>query len=279
MTISLTEKPESRAYGSDGSVTLVYNYRGAGADTVLAFATLLASLPTTFEGKTREPNPQMETVDVDTKEGTGNYIATCRYLPVEKQRQTAGEVTVRIGTAGGSRRITQAYAHITDYPAGAPNHKGAIGVTKDGAEGCDVADPVVSMTVLRRYTPDTLPATAAMMALRGRVNSDSVTIKDTRKNRTWTCAAGELLCVGVEEGLKADDGLVDVTFQFEASPNQTGLTIGDITEIAKKGHEHLWCEYFDSLDGNGKKTSTPLYAHVDQVYPTAAMNGLGLNGT
>jgi hypothetical protein len=281
MAGTLSERNESRSYGSDGSATLVYNWRGAGSDAAAAYTALLAALPATFDGKTRETAPQMDPVVIDTVGGTGDYLVTCRYMPVTSQPQAAAEITVRIATQSRNQHITQAYAHVASYPASPtpPDHKGAIGVTKDGVDGCDVDDPEIAITVMRRYTLTTLPATATLMALRGKVNSDTVSIKDTRKNRTWSLAGGELRCTGVEEGLLAADGLVDVAFQFVASENKTGLTIGTITDVAKKGHEYLWVEYLDSIDAGGRKICTPLYAHVEQVYPTTAMSGLGLGGT
>lgn len=275
---TLTEKPESRAYNTDGSITLVYNYRDAGSDTAAAYAALIAALPETSDDMVREPFPTMAPIYVDESAGDGDYEVTCRYLPVEKQRQASGEIQVRISTVSASKHITQAYAHIASYGTNPPNHKGAIGVTKDGPQGTDVQDPLIAMTVLRRYPVASLPATSTLTALRGKVNEDQVTITDTRKDRTWTVPVGELLCEGFEEGLLASDGLVDVTYNFLASPNLTDLTVGDLTGIAKKGHEHLWIEYAEKRDGTGNRIAVPQFAHVDQIYPTTNMNGLGLGG-
>jgi hypothetical protein len=41
----------------------------------------------------------------------------------------------------------------------------------------------------------------------------------------------------------------EITFSFAASPNATGLTVGDITGIEpKKGWEYLWVRYADAED-------------------------------
>lgn len=285
---TLNERFDSREYGTDGSITLIYDYRDAGSDTDAAYDALLVSLPaafTTYAGKLamRESHPSMEPVYVDSDEGLGDYLVRVRYVAPEVARLAEEEVTVRISTQGGTKHITQAYAHIADYlaagwPGGAPDTQGALNATKDGVEGVDVSDPAVVMVITRRYELANLPTTAVLMALRGNVNSDEVTIKDTRKNRTWVMPAGELLCEGVDEGTLDDDGLVTVTYQMAASPNMTGITIGDIVDIDKKGWEHLWVDYYDYVDGDGFMVSEPFSAHVDQVYPTVAMDGLGLDG-
>ncbi len=285
---TLNERMESRQYGSDGSITLVYDYRDAGTDTDTAYDALLASLPSmsaTYGGKlaVREAHPSMDPVFVDTETNTGHYLVRCRYAAPEIARLAEEEVTVRIGTAGGTRHITQAYAHIEDYldpswPGDPPNSGGVLNATNDGPEGTDVVDPPVLMMITRRYKPENLPATATLTALRGMVNSDEVTIKDTRKDRTWIAAAGELLCEGFEEGTLDDDGLVTVTFQMAASPNQTDLTVGNITGIDKLGWEYLWVRYIDIPDEDGYLVAEAFSVHIEQIYPTTAMDELGLDG-
>jgi len=280
MAPALTERMSSRAYGTDGSLSLIYDYRDGGSDAAVAYVAATALLPGTVDSRSRVGYVGFDPVFVDTENDDGHYTVTARYVPAgsDEDRQAEGEVVVRIGTVGRTTHITTAYDHIEDYPAAAPDHLGSIGVTDDGVEGVDVSDPMIIISVTRRYLAASLPATATMLGLRGKVNSDVVTIKDTRKNRTWTIAAGELLCEGVSEGTLDDDGLVTVQFEFSASQNQASMTVGGITTIVKKGWEHVWVEY-QTIGIAIPKIVTPKYAHVEQIYPTTAMDGLGMDGT
>ena len=64
-------------------------------------------------------------------------------------------------------------------------------------------------------------------------------------------AAGECLFLGAS-GSKpgADDW--EITFRFAASPNRTGITVGDIAGISKKGWEYLWVRCADAEDSTAK---------------------------
>ena len=286
---TLNERSESREYGADGSITLVYDYRDAGTDTNAAYDALLATLPEkaqTYDGKQalRESHPSMDAVYVDTVSDRGDYLVRCRYAPPETARLAEEEVTVRISSQGGSRHITQSYSTPHRYldpgwPGEAPNYYGAIGVVRgEPPAGTDVSDPIEVMVITRRFTVANLPLTGTLIAITGKVNSDEVTIKDTRKNRTWIAAAGELRCDGFDEGTLDDDGLVTVTFNMALSPNLTEITIGDIADIEKLGHDYLWVDYWTEIDGNGYQISWPFSVYVENVYVRAAMNGLDLDG-
>ncbi|MBC7077795.1 MAG: hypothetical protein H5T92_05745 [Synergistales bacterium] len=59
----------------------------------------------------------------------------------------------------------------------------------------------------------------------------------------------------------------EITFRFAASPNATGLTVGEITGIAKKGWEYLWVRYADDVDDDAKVlVKRPIAVYVEQVY-------------
>jgi len=59
----------------------------------------------------------------------------------------------------------------------------------------------------------------------------------------------------------------EITHRFSASPNKTGLTIGDITGIEKKGWEYLWVRYADAEDTAAKTlVKKPAAVYVEKVY-------------
>ncbi|MFN8730574.1 MAG: hypothetical protein ACK5Z4_12025, partial [Planctomyces sp.] len=92
-------------------------------------------------------------------------------------------------------------------------------------------------------------------------------------------AAGEVLFLGAT-GSKRGDGPDDnweITFRFAASPNQTGLSVGSITGISKKGWEYLWVRYADAEDsGSGAIIKKPIAAYVERVYDQANFGALGI---
>lgn len=69
----------------------------------------------------------------------------------------------------------------------------------------------------------------------------------------------------------------DITFKFAQRSNQTGLEIGDLTGIAKKGWEYLWVRYEDVEDGTANAiVKRPKYVYVEQVYNSGDFSGLGV---
>jgi hypothetical protein len=57
----------------------------------------------------------------------------------------------------------------------------------------------------------------------------------------------------------------------------TGLAVGPITGIAKKGWEYLWVRYADVEDTGAKMlVKRPIAAYVEQVYEYANFAGLGI---
>ena len=55
----------------------------------------------------------------------------------------------------------------------------------------------------------------------------------------------------------------------------TGLQVGDITGIDKKGWEYLWVRYADAEDQN-VLVKRPIAAYVEQVYESGNFALLGI---
>lgn len=174
-------------------------------------------------------------------------------------------------TGGGIQRITNSLLTRARYaPPGktAPDCKGAIGVTADGVEGVDIVVPVYQFSETH-FKPDSFVTPAykgVLFALTGKVNSAPF--------RNF--AAGEVLFLGAS-GAKRAAGDWEITFRFAASPNMTGLTVGDITGIAKYGWDYLWVRYADELDVPASAlVKRPVAAYVEQVYQTGNFAELGI---
>ncbi|MEO0513610.1 MAG: hypothetical protein AAF108_12090 [Planctomycetota bacterium] len=109
----------------------------------------------------------------------------------------------------------------------------------------------------------------ALFSLTGKVNSGGF--------RGF--AAGEVLflgATGARRGTGPDDDW-EITFRFAASPNVTGLSVGSINGIAKKGWEYLWVRYADQEDTSANTiVKRPVAAYVERVYDQGNFGGLGI---
>ena len=100
-------------------------------------------------------------------------------------------------------------------------------------------------------------------------------------------AAGECLFLGASGTLHgtestsgggtSEDGDWEITYRFAASPNKTGITIGSITGIAKKGWEYLWVRYADVEDTTAMViVKKPVSVYVEKVYDDGDFAALGI---
>ncbi len=107
---------------------------------------------------------------------------------------------------------------------------------------------------------------AILFALTGRLNAASF--------RGF--AAGEVLFLGAS-GSKRGEEDWEITFRFAASPNVSGLSVGNITGIAKRGWDYLWVRYVDVEDTAAKAiVKRPVAAYVERVYYDGDYSALGI---
>lgn len=174
-------------------------------------------------------------------------------------------------TGGGTSRITQSKETVGSYAASgtAPDFKGAIGVSDKSIEGCEIFTPVYKWT--EKFTVDSALVDGAYKAtvfgLTGKTN-----------NATFRgFSIGEVLFEGCQGSKNGYFGAWELTYKFSASPNVTGLTIGSITGIAKKGWEYLWVRYdeFEDTVANAL-VRRPAAVYVERVYDSGSFAGLGI---
>lgn len=269
MPITLTERIDSRriTLGENPSADLVYILAGT-SDDATAIALVESSAPPTYQGLYRQ-SIQLEPEWVDAASGDGRWIVTVRYglWPQPKQ----GESVYSFDTTGGTQHITQSIATVQRYaPPGktAPDFKGAIGVTPENVEGVDITIPACTFaeTHYLAATSVTLAYRVALFRLTGKVNN--ATFKG--------CAAGECLFLGATGSKRGADDW-EITYRFAVSPNRTGITVGEITGIDKKGWEYLWVRYQNAEDGTARAiVKKPLAAYVEKVYEEADFSALGI---
>ena len=268
MTVVFHELASSRTHetGSSGSRELRY-LAVAGDDDIEVRTEAQIQLPTSYDGLGNR-RIRVEPIDVSSGlwEVTSTYRATEDPPPPE-----VGESSFSFEIGTTSSHITQSKGTVGGYaPAGTPtmpDFEGAIGVTPDGVDGCDILIPEARFSETH-YLSDAFVTASYRRLLRtltGKVNDASF-----RGH-----AAGEVLFLGARGGKRASDDVWEVTFSFATSDNATGLTVGSITGIAKDGWEYLWVLYEPAVDAN-RIVLQPAFAYVEEVYDSANFASLGI---
>jgi hypothetical protein len=267
LPVTVEEKFDSRTVstGQNASAELRYNVRGT-SDDAQARAALRDQTPISFD--LYNDGVYLLIRDSLTVQPVGNDLweGIVRYA-VGPQPEDA---VFAFDTGGGTQHITQSLATNRYAPAGqtAPNFQGAIGVTADGVEGVDITVPVYQFSETHYFANELItPAyKLALFALTGKVSSVGFR----------GLAVGECLFLGAA-GAKRGLGDWEITYRFAGSPNVSGLVIGGITGISKKGWEYLWVRYADAQDTAAKALiKKPIAVYVEQVYPYADFSLLGI---
>lgn len=248
----------------DGNDTAVLKCAVLGStDPIVAEAYAIAQdiFPETYNLNKRLESYSWEEIN----EGflfTGNY--SYNRLEIDEWR-------LSIDTSGGSIRMTTSLDTTSYAPTDrtAPDFSGGINVIDSKPKGVDRVIPAMKLTVTYRLERPANPFAFAAVAsgLTGTVNNAGLLGHD----------AGELLFLGANGDFGSD---VDPQLQFTwvASKN-ADLTIGDIADVAKDGHEFLWILYEEETAGTGEDkylVSKPRACYVEKIYELADHSLLGL---
>ena len=267
--MSITTEEKFGRVLSNASAELTYIVRGTDSD-VDARSELMSVAPTWHDGLKRD--------DIEVEEiASGMWLCVVRYTSPQSAEPEAGESSFSFETRGGSQHITQSLATVSSYAApgfpgaGAPDFHGAVGVTADGVDGVDITVPIYTFSETH-YLPSADVTNAykgTLFNLTGSVNSGSFK----------GLAAGECLFLGAAGSMRSTSGggVWEISFAFAGSPNVTGLNIGSIAGVAKKGWEYLWVRYQEAEDTDAKMLiQKPLAAYVEQVYRYGNFSLLGI---
>jgi len=138
----------------------------------------------------------------------------------------------------------------------APWTGGAINITKDGIEGADIPSAQSKFTLTLYLDTVTPTQRLQLEAITQHVNAVSFEGR----------AVGE---VRFENFTINNQGRqnYELRMNFIREPNLTGLQVGGIKNIAKKGHELLWVYYQEYLDEiSHTMLKRPVYAYVERVF-------------
>ena len=264
---TLSETIESREWvtGPKPSVTMHYILSGT-PDDLTAKSMLLANTPTLYDGLVRD-ECTLEPIIVDTVSDRGSWKCTVKYIsPDDVPPEPGAEPLFSFDTGGGTQHVTQSLSTIARYPPEAPNFKGAIGVTHESVEGVDITVPVYNFSETHYFSTISPSYRSALFFLTGKVNNASFK----------GMAAGECLFLGASGSQRGSEKW-EINFRFAGSPNRTGIQIGAITGIAKKGWEYLWVRYADEADATAHAlVKKPVGVYIERVYEEGNFSSLGI---
>lgn len=281
MPIVVEERVKSRRFIKNEAIELLYWMRGTddpdlAMEALLSDATGATGAPPTMLAMNRG-NP-----DIEYKGGLLWY-AKVRYVPgrpirLRRAEPETGDYAFEFSAGGRTQHITQSLETIslTVTAGGTPsNLKGAIGLSLDKKtlDGVDIQTAHFSFASTLYVDVDDM-TTNYMEDLRGvvnHVNNAQFSIDVSGVNLTF--AAGELYLASVTGRIRSGGDDWELRFNFQSSPNRTGITVGDMTGISKKGFEYLWVRYTNVVDAN-LLIPQPYSARVERVYETATFTDL-----
>ena len=202
--------------------------------------------------------------------GKGHWRGTVNYAASEPEEN---EAVVNFDVASETQHISQSLQTVGQFVTDtgtAADYKGAIGVEGDEVKGCDIVAPRLSFgwTVYKPKEIITVAYVKSLASMVGRTNASAF----------LSFAAGELLFVGASGSRRAKQDDWELTFKFDASPNVTDITIGDITGISKLGFDYLWVAYEPAEDTDAKIVKPqPRQVNVERVYRSADFSPLSIN--
>lgn len=273
-TVNFSKRHESDRTSTGAQGTAEVHYiavaTGTGKDDISEIRTAAeADLPSSFDGL---PSRTIAIEPINAEDGLWDVVAS--YRP-QAQEQTGpppagADSEYNFEVAANTVHITQSKATVGVFvPTGGtpPTATGAIGLTADGVEGCDIIVPESRWSETHFLAESFVDAgyRGTLRNLVGKVN-----------NATFRGhAAGEVLFTGVTGSKRRSDKVWQLSYQFAYSPNATGLTVGDIASITKGGWEYLWV-YYEPVVSAHQIIQRPAVVFVERVYDSGNFGSLGI---
>jgi len=270
MAITVDEyfRSRRRTEGQNPSIDLIFKCIDDEPETFNdgdVLSAVDAVSPASYDGLLKQ-NISIDPADWGVWEATVHYGL--------RKKPEIGDSEIRIDTTGGTHHNTQALDTVGSYgqhsTSPVPDCKNVIGDQGDGnPEGVDIHVPAFNyhLTTVLDPTFVTDAYIQTLFHLTGTVNNAPYRI----------FAAGECLFLGAVLTRRSTQPWVEAAYSFVGSRNITGLQIGDIKNIVKKGHEYLWVRYQQKEDWvSARIISEPVYAYVQKVYPETDFSLLGV---
>ena len=178
-------------------------------------------------------------------------------------------------TTGGSQHITQSLTTVNGYGGATPANKDAIGYDGKNVGGVDITVPVYEFSKVQFFDDGDIDN-----AYKSILRNLTGTVNDNTFNGF---AAGEVLFLGAVGSRQGDDpnDQWEITYRFASLPNQTGLSVGDISGIAKKGWEYMdirYAEVVGTPSGSDVQQvlKEPFAVYIHRVYFDGDFSDLGI---
>jgi hypothetical protein len=260
------ERPDSRTrtYGGDSpSGVLRYWCQGPTVEADV-YAAAISRAPTVWDGLVRQ------TFQIDPQ-GLDFWYIDVSYG--KRRPATYGDWKFTWDTTGGRQHITQSIetVHKVAIQGRTPtDHGGAIGVSSDSVDGCEIVVPAFQFSIIYYWDPSVLSMAYA------RITRSVTGKRNTAK--FWGWAAGDVLflgSVGNIEGNSAGTTPIQVEYRFAAEEGVTQTVAG--MQVVKEANHYTWFEYQDKKDAASKRIAKrPVAAYTERVYRDADYSVLGL---
>lgn len=257
MSIVCLEKyvGRQRSDGDQQSVKVSYLISGT-TDEAAAIGALDSTAPSTWNDLNRT-GTAVEQIGSNEWTGTATYTS---------QQTAESEVRFSFSYTGGQQKITSNLQTVSSYGTSPPDCHNLINASKDGVEGVEIFVPQMTFEVNKVWTVGDI------------TNSWWATVSEClchTNSTTWNGYEAYSLLFASIEGSEGRNGLFPCKYKFLHSPNKTGLTIGPISGIDKRGWDYLEIKSEDVVDGTSI-TRRPRFVYVHRVYDSADFNDLGL---
>lgn len=265
MPTSVTELFRSRSATDSDDPSIDFNFIVKGTSDQATALAALGSLTSDSYGSLVRESLSVEPMGLTSWRGTVRYS--------KRKKKEAGDSRYGFDTRGATQHVTQALeaaVYVADGEV-APDWKGAIGATRDGVEGVDIVLPQFSFYETHYFAAAYISEAYKhnVFWLTGQVNASYFRGK----------AKGEVLFEGASGSLTGDapDDLWEITFYFRASPNATGIAIGDITVPAKEGWHYLDVHYEETVDSLASRlVKRPYAVQLARLYDYGNFSVLGI---
>lgn len=263
MTATISEAYLSRD-GSDGETyqrELIY-YTFGDSDEAASYTVLIGACPASYDGLPIK-NVRRKQVTQDVYQWTVEYRLDQNQVEQSNPGSSDYNPVLAFNMIGGTEHITTAY-DTTGYVGSGGTVIGVqktIGIDlKTGqVRGVDKIAPVCDFSLTTQFANSIVTNTyiADVKSLVGTTNDATF----------FGNAIGEVLFRGAR-GQKRGPDRWELSFEFSSNENKTGLEIGDITGVDKKGWEYLDVLYKDSptLRIANRPVQVPAQVNVHQVY-------------
>lgn len=236
------------------SAELLFRATGSTSETdVLTEA--YTETPATFLGLTRDKIHLRP-------DGWQQWLVSCSYNLREIDDAETWD------TSGGTQHIKTSLATVDSYCIPGfdpPDFKQAIQCDGQRVGGTDITVPVFNYTRTKTFPKSIITDAVklAFYAATGKTNNAAL----------HGFNEGEVLLLGAS-GSQRGREKYQITCRYAASPNLSGLSIGEITGIEKAGWDFLWVYFVDDISEN-TLVKIPYAAFVERVYQSHNLSVLG----